>query len=95
MPFPEWLIVRRAASLNPGHDVKLLFTFKQKEIQLFISWRDEELFFKKILSNLDGPGSIHVNQVLPLFQEYHFFQRNIYKNQLLRINGISIGRKKR
>jgi hypothetical protein len=61
MPFLEWLIVRRDANLNPGHDVKLLFPFKQKQIKLFIFKKDGELFFKKILSNLDGPGSIHDN----------------------------------
>jgi hypothetical protein len=55
MPFPEWPIVQRDANLNPGHDVKLLFTCKQKETKLFISERGRRAFFLDLFAALfDG-----------------------------------------
>jgi hypothetical protein len=44
MPFPEWLIVRKGATPYPGHDVKLLYTFKGNSRSSSFIMGDEELF---------------------------------------------------
>ena len=45
MPFLEWLIVRKGATPYPGHDVKLLYKFKENRQSSSFLTGNGELFF--------------------------------------------------